>query len=179
MEKKHRYSLIIQICHWLTAPLVIGLFILGIWMVELSYYDPWYQPAPDLHKSFGILLFGIMLIRVLAKISQQAPSPMRNLVHWQALLAKMTHLLMYIFIFTIIITGYLMSTASGKPVIWFEWLKIPAIISYGDVQADLAGDIHQYTAYALILLVVLHIIGFIQHQFIHKDQIIKRITPFK
>ena len=51
--------------HWLVAATVIGLFALGLWMVDLGYYDPWYRTGPDIHRSIGILLFAVMLVRLL------------------------------------------------------------------------------------------------------------------
>ena len=50
-----RYGLVSVLLHWSVALVVFGLFGLGFWMVGLSYYDPWRQSAPDLHKSIGIL----------------------------------------------------------------------------------------------------------------------------
>lgn len=179
MSKPQSHSAIIQLTHWLSAPLIIGLFILGIWMVELSYYHNWYQRAPDIHKSLGVLLFIIMLVRVTARCMQTQPEPLTNLPNWQHKAAEFTHVLMYICTFIILISGYLMSTASGKAVVVFDWFSIPALISYGDTQADNAGLIHQYTAYVLICSVILHVLAFVQHQFFYKDKILKRITPQK
>ena len=59
------YGLISIIIHWLVALAVFGLFGLGYWMVELSYYDDWYRRAPDIHRSIGILLLMVMVFRVL------------------------------------------------------------------------------------------------------------------
>ncbi|WAJ70565.1 cytochrome b [Catenovulum adriaticum] len=179
MSKPQSHSTIIQIIHWLSAPLIIGLFILGIWMVELSYYHTWYQRAPDIHKSLGILLFIILFVRIIARCVQTQPEPVSNIPKWQHKAAEFTHILMYVCIFIILVSGYLMSTASGKPVLVFDWFSVPALISYGDIQADNAGLVHQYTAYLLICTVILHILAFVQHQFFYKDHIIKRITPLK
>ena len=58
--------------HWLVAFGVIGLFALGLWMVELSYYDPWYRNAPNIHKGIGVLLFLVMLGRLVWRL---VPAP--------------------------------------------------------------------------------------------------------
>nr|MCS5564310.1 cytochrome b/b6 domain-containing protein [Oleiphilaceae bacterium] len=50
-----RYGLIAILIHWLVAVTVIGLFALGYWMVDLTYYDDWYKRAPDIHRSIGLL----------------------------------------------------------------------------------------------------------------------------
>ena len=50
--------------HWLVAVAVFGLFGLGYWMVDLSYYDDWYRTGPNIHRSIGILLLLVMLFRL-------------------------------------------------------------------------------------------------------------------
>ena len=74
-----RYGLVSVLLHWSVALVVFGLFGLGFWMVGLSYYDPWRQSAPDLHKSIGILLFAVMLLRVLWRLLNPAPAPLAML----------------------------------------------------------------------------------------------------
>ena len=50
------YGWLSIVLHWLTALLVFGMFALGLWMVELDFYNPWYKDAPHYHKSIGIVL---------------------------------------------------------------------------------------------------------------------------
>ena len=50
------YGLVAIVLHWSMAVVVIVLFALGLWMVDLTYYDPWYRRAPDIHKGLGVLL---------------------------------------------------------------------------------------------------------------------------
>lgn len=60
-----RFGHISVLLHWLVALAVYGMFALGLWMVTTGYYDSWYHPAPELHKSIGMTLFAIMLFRVI------------------------------------------------------------------------------------------------------------------
>ncbi|HCA64050.1 MAG TPA: cytochrome b, partial [Pseudomonas sp.] len=60
------------------AVAVFGLFALGFWMVGLNYYSSWYRTAPDLHKSIGILLLLVMLLRVLWRFVSPAPAPLAS-----------------------------------------------------------------------------------------------------
>ncbi|MCB1762843.1 MAG: cytochrome b/b6 domain-containing protein, partial [Gammaproteobacteria bacterium] len=59
--------------HWLVAIFVFGLFGLGIWMTRLDYYHTWYKQAPDLHKSTGVVLLGILLLRLLWRLINTNP----------------------------------------------------------------------------------------------------------
>lgn len=171
--KTDQYPLVLKICHWLSAILVIGLFSVGFWMVDLSYYSEWYQLAPTQHKNFGLVLLVVMFIRLAVKLSRPTPPPIGH--RWEQIAARVTHILFYVFIFLIILSGYLISTAKGQGIHWFGIIEIPATISYQEDQADLAGDIHKYLAYTLIALVVVHVLGALKHHFIDKDSIFKRI----
>ncbi|GAB7194876.1 hypothetical protein OS11_11480 [Dickeya oryzae] len=56
-----RYGYISVLLHWASAITVYGMFALGLWMVTLGYYNPWYHNAPEIHKGIGILLFLTLL----------------------------------------------------------------------------------------------------------------------
>jgi cytochrome b561 len=71
-----RYGLVSIVLHWGVALAVFGLFGLGLWMVGLDYYDPWRKSGPDLHKSIGLVLLAVMLLRVFWRfISPPPPAP--------------------------------------------------------------------------------------------------------
>ncbi|MEJ2417556.1 MAG: cytochrome b/b6 domain-containing protein, partial [Exilibacterium sp.] len=58
-----QYGLVTILLHWIIAILVIGLFALGLYMTDLTYYDPWYRKGPDLHRSLGIIVALLLLLR--------------------------------------------------------------------------------------------------------------------
>lgn len=66
--------------HWLVAVAVFGLFGLGYWMVDLSYYDDWYRTGPDIHRSIGILLLLVMLFRLVWRLFNPLPRADRKSV---------------------------------------------------------------------------------------------------
>ena len=69
----HGWGIASIVMHWLSALIVVGLFALGWWVTGLGYYDSWYQLAPWWHKSFGMLLLGVTLLRVAWRLSQSTP----------------------------------------------------------------------------------------------------------
>ena len=80
---KKRYGIVHVTLHWLVAMVVIGLFAVGFWMVELDYYNAWYRTAPFYHKSIGILLFGVMLFRLVWVLWQPKPAPIDTHKDWE------------------------------------------------------------------------------------------------
>lgn len=137
-----RYGVISAAFHWLSAIIVYGMFALGLWMVTLSYYDGWYHKAPELHKSIGILLMMGLVIRVLWRVISPPPGPLPSYSPMTRLAARAGHLALYLLLFAIGISGYLISTADGKPISVFGWFDVPATLADAGAQADFAGALH-------------------------------------
>lgn len=174
---KNSYGWLSIALHWLSAIVVFGMFALGVWMVELGYYSPWYKEAPYYHKSVGLLLCGLIILRLIWKSSQIRPAGIGK--HWEQALAKLVHTILYVGLFSLFLSGYLISTADGRGIDIFNWVTIPSLGEWIDDQEVVAGDIHQWLAYGLIGLVVIHAFAALKHHFIEKDSTIKRmIKPF-
>ncbi len=160
--------------HWLMAFTSFGLFGLGLYMVELGYYDSWYRSSMDLHKSIGLTLAFVYVARLLWSWSQTSPIVIANKA-WQALLAKLIHRLLYLMLFAIMCSGYLISTADGRSIEIFGLFSVPALPFAFDQQEDTAGFIHWLLAWGLMVLVALHAAAALQHHFILKDNTLKRM----
>jgi cytochrome b561 len=164
--------------HWLTALTVIGLFVLGLWMVGLNYYHPWYYRAADIHKSLGLLLFGLVAARLLWRLANPVPEHTPG-PRWEHRLADAVHWVIYLLLFAILATGYLIPTAAGQPVSVFGWFDIPAFVTGIPNQETLAGRLHEYLAWALIALLVLHVAGALKQHFIHRNRTLKRMLGIR
>ncbi len=161
--------------HWAVALVVYGMFALGLWMVTLGYYDVWYHNAPEIHKSIGCILFAIMVIRFIWRYVSPPPTPLSSYSSLTRISAIVAHLTLYVALFAILITGYLISTADGQPISVFGWFDVPALISGGAAQADFAGDIHLWLAWAVVILSVLHGLAALKHHFVDGDITLKRM----
>lgn len=161
--------------HWLVAICVFGLFGLGWWMTGLDYYHAWYKQGPDLHKSIGVMVLGLLLLRLVWRLFNGRPAPLPTHGEWEIRLTHLVHLLLYLLLFAIITSGYLISTADGRPISVFDWFELPPLQLGIEQQADIAGTIHWYLALILISLVVVHAAGAMKHHFIDKDETLKRM----
>lgn len=170
-----RYGVTSAAFHWLSAIIVYGMFALGLWMVTLSYYDGWYHKAPELHKSIGILLMMGLVIRVLWRVISPPPGPLQSYSPMTRLGAKAGHLALYLLLFAIGISGYLISTADGKPISVFGWFDVPATLADAGAQADFAGALHFWLAWSVVVLSVMHGFMALKHHFIDKDDTLKRM----
>ena len=157
---------------------VIGLFALGLWMVELDYYSSWYNRAPYIHKAVGILLFGLIGLRLLWRLANPLPDDEPG-PRWEHRLAHIVHWLIYLLLFAIIATGYLIPTATGESIDVFGLFAVPALVTGIDNQEDLAGELHFWLAWALIALVALHVGGALKQHFINRNRTLKRMLGLR
>ena len=158
--------------HWLVAISVIGLFGLGLWMVELTYYDAWYRRAPDLHKGVGVLLFFVMLARLAWHLGN--PRPRLSGAPWERQAARLVHGLLYLLLYALMVSGYLISTADGRAIDVFGLFGLPASLT-GKNQEDIAGVVHEVLAYGVIALASLHTLAALKHHLIDHDNTLKRM----
>lgn len=161
--------------HWLSALSIFGLFGLGYYMVDLTYYHAWYKTAPELHKSVGIVFFGLTILRLIWRYKQVSPNHLASHNSFEQKAGKAIHSLLYLLIFIIMITGYLISTADGRGIEVFELITVPAFGSLIENQEDIAGLVHKWLAYLLIILAILHALAALKHHFIDKDDTLNRM----
>ena len=172
---ENHYGLISIAIHWLAALTVFGLFGLGYWMVDLSYYSEWYKTAPYWHKSVGILLALLICFRLLWRILSPSPKPLATHASWERKLSAVVQFILYGGMFSLFISGYLISTADNRAISVFGWFDLPSAGELFAHQADIAGWVHQYIAYLLIAVAVLHGIAALKHHFFDKDNTLTRM----
>lgn len=168
-----QYNTIAKTIHWISALAVFSLFALGYWMVDLTYYSEWYKVAPHWHKSIGLILFALTLLRIIWKLITQSPEV--EGAPWEKLGAKIAHGLLYLILFATFLSGYLISTADGRGIEVFNWFTLPGLGSLVENQEDIAGDVHFYLTYSLIGLALLHALAALKHHFINKDNTLKKM----
>lgn len=168
-DSPDRYGWLSMLLHWGTAVAVFGLFGLGLWMRELSYYDPWYQQGPFIHKSLGILVFAAVLLRLLWRALNPRPLDAPTLRPWERITAHITHYALYAMLLATMLAGYLISTADGRAIDVFTWFSVPATLHGLDGQEDIAGDVHEVLAWLLVISALVHAAAALKHHFFDRD----------
>ncbi|WP_082130341.1 cytochrome b [Kiloniella spongiae] len=178
------YGWLARLFHWSIALAATGLFGLGLYMVELSYYEPAYKTYPSLHKSIGLLVAVLMIFRLIWRLINLAPLPLSSSAHSNATAIKqvlehkaasMVHFLLYALPFALFLSGYLISTADGRPIFVFDMMEVPALFPPSKGMEDTAGLVHEIIAWSLAGFVVLHALAALKHHFINKDRTLKRM----
>ena len=167
------YGLVSVLLHWSMAALVIGLYALGKVIVDLDYDDPWYLKGPEWHLGLGALTALLLVIRLLWRLTNPRPGIMGR--PWERQVALWVHRSFYVLIAAIVISGYLITTADGKPLSVFGWVEIPATLHNYPNQEDSAGGVHAWLADGLIMLAVMHGLAALKHHFIDRDATLLRM----
>lgn len=168
------WGLVSILLHWVSALAIIGLFILGWWMTGLGYYDSWYNLGPWWHRSVGMLLLFATLIRLIWRIANPVPAAKGHRL--ERLAAHLGHIGLYGLMLVVLVSGYLISTADGRGISVFDAFTVPALISGLPNQATVAGQVHWYSALALILLAGGHTLAALKHHCLDRNDVLRRMV---
>ena len=170
----HTYGMGSIIIHWGMALVIIGMYPLGLYIDTLDYYDPAYRTVPQWHKSIGLILMGLLIIRMLWRVINVQPLPMPQPKLLQ-MVTKLAHSGLYLLLLIALVSGYMISTADGRPIALFNLFEVPALPAVTENQEDIAGEIHYWSTTALITLAGLHALAALKHHYINKDNTLKRM----
>jgi cytochrome b561 len=170
-----QYGVVAITLHWVVAAVIIGLFALGYWMVGLDYYHEWYKEAPDIHRSIGILLFITMTVRVLWRMINPRPAPLSTHQRFEIIAAHGAHILLYLLIFTAMVSGYLISTADGSSISVFDWFEVPSVTGRIKGMEDTAGLVHYWVTWSIVGLASVHAAAALKHHWFDKDDTLRRM----
>ncbi|MBF0174725.1 MAG: cytochrome b [Magnetococcales bacterium] len=173
-----RYGFVARLLHWSMFGLLSTLIVLGLWMTGLTYYDPWYQRAPAIHEGLGLLSFLLFVFRVGWRRWDPPPACSLGMPAWEINIAHWTHRVLYVLMGIIPVTGYLITTAKGLPVVVFGWFSVPALLPRQPGMEDLAGSVHLALGLTLAGLACLHMMAALKHHFIDKDDTLAKMVPF-
>ncbi len=169
------YGLVARAFHWVTALAVFGLFGLGLWMTSLTYYDSWYRLGPWWHKGIGITLFVLIVARLVWRRFSPPPAPIESHKPYERIAAHLVHGLLYLLLFAVMLSGYLISTADGRPIPYFDLFEIAALPWAIKDQEDIAGTILLWLASSLVGVAILHALAAIKHHFVDRDRTLSRM----
>ncbi|TNC81985.1 MAG: cytochrome b [Oleiphilus sp.] len=174
-NQAHQWSITSISLHWLSALLVFTLYPLGWYMVELDYYDAWYRTAPYWHKGLGLLLFALILLRLTSRMSAGKVAGLPSHQAWEIRVASLVHFLLYVLLLISCVSGYMISTADGRGISFFDLFEVPAWTIGLDQQEELAGTVHEWVTNMLIGLAGVHALAALKHHFYDRDATILRM----
>jgi cytochrome b561 len=171
-----RYTRTAMLLHWLVAALILGMFGLGIYMADLPL-SPQKLKLYSYHKWAGITVLLLALARLAWRIGHAPPPLPASQPQWQQLTAHAGHGLLYVLIFAAPLSGWMMSSALGFPVVWFGVLPLPDLIDKNKEIGELLKLVHRYLNYTFLVVVTGHALAAIKHQWLDRDGTLSRMLP--
>jgi cytochrome b561 len=186
LARPARYTGVAIALHWLVAVLIGGNLVL-VWFVD-DWPKDWTRPVIDLHKSIGITVLGLALLRLLWRVGHPPPPPPPGYSRLERLAALAAHLGLYVLILSIPLSGWLHDSAwkdaPTHPMSLYglvPWPRIGAIMTLPADQKEALHKsffaLHQWLAYGLYGLFALHVAGALKHQFIDREPELQRMLP--
>jgi len=175
MQGEGRYTTVAVALHWLVAVLVVAQFAFGWWMQEIPKYPTGLRAeAFNLHKSVGLLLLALMLLRLGWRAGHPPPA-LPAMPRWQSNAARATHIGLYVLLVAMPLTGYLGSAFSGYPVRLFGWV-LPAWAARDDAVKAWMSSAHLAVSWSLLAVFVVHVAGAVKHAAIDRDGLMRRMS---
>ena len=165
-----------KLLHWLVAISVLT-------TVPVAFAMVWVGEGPtqnflyNFHKSLGVLIFILMILRLLNRLAVGAPIPDPGIEPWQQKLSAAVHSTLYGLLITMPIVGYVANSAFGAPTPFFGLFELPPIVCKNEALSDRLFMLHRWVGFAIILLAGMHISAALFHRFIRRDNVLQRMLP--
>ena len=170
-----RYGLAAKLLHWSVAASILGLVWLGWYMVDLTYYDAWYNGSLAWHKALGLVAFVLGAVKIAWTVYSRPPAHAASLKRWERAAANAVHHVFYGMMVLIPLSGYFVSTSEGEGIDMWGWFKVPAVVVAGERLRDFAIEAHYWCAYGTLALTAVHAAAAMKHQLLDRDGTLRRM----
>ena len=170
------YSGFAILLHWLVALLILGSFVVGTYMVDLDL-SPLKLKVYSWHKWIGVTVFLLVAVRLAWRVGLRAPAPPMAMPAWQRRAAAISHVLLYLLMVVIPVSGWVMSSAGGFPVVYFGVLQLPDLVAKNKELFELMKSVHYILNKTLLAVVLLHVAAALKHHYVDRDDVLARMLP--
>ncbi len=164
--------------HWLIAGAIVLQYVLAELAEEAADADLAMQQLGLLanHKSVGITILGLAVVRLVWRLAHRPPALPENMAEWQVIASKISHGTLYVLLFFLPITGWLMSSATAYSVSWFNLVTLPDLVAPDESLKDTLVQLHHFGAEALFVIAVIHLGAALKHAVIDRDGVLARMS---
>jgi cytochrome b561 len=160
---------LVAICVLITAPVAISMTRVGKGPTQDILYN--------LHKSIGVLILILMVLRLINRLTAGAPIADPGIKPWQKTVSSAVHTSLYVLLFAMPIVGYIANSAFGASTPFFGLFDLPPIVGKNEELATQLFTIHRWVGWLLIILVLTHVSAALYHYFVRRDNVLHRMLP--
>ena len=170
-----RFSGTQRLLHWTMAAGIVAMLFIGVGM--LSTIAPSYVPLVATHKTLGVALFALVLVRLALRVVLGAPPLPADLPPLIRLGAVLSHWGLYGLMIAMPLIGWAMLSAAAYPVVLFGNIQLPPILPQSDALHTLLWAAHRWLAFAFFALILLHVAAALFHALIRRDGVFEAMSP--
>ncbi len=174
-KQAESYTRTAKVLHWLMALGLVANFAFGTYMHDLPL-SPQKLQYYSWHKWAGIVLLGLVTLRLVWRLLVRPPA-LLPAPAWQQAVAHTLHWTLYVLMFAIPLSGWMMSSASGFPVVLFGVWQLPDLVAKDKSLFEALKDLHEALNTGLLVLVLVHVAAALKHHFIDRDGTLARMLP--
>ncbi|WP_421996813.1 cytochrome b [Reyranella sp.] len=171
-----RFTGLQRLLHWLMAICVLAMLFIGIFMV--STVRPDYVPLVALHKTLGVTIFFLVLIRIVVRSISGTPPLPADLPPMMRLGAHLSHYALYALMIAMPLIGYAMLSTAAYPVVLWGNIRLPALLPQSDQLHTLLWAAHRWLALAFFALILLHFAAALFHALVRRDGVFQSMASF-
>jgi cytochrome b561 len=170
-----RFSGAQRLLHWAMAAGIVAMLFIGVGM--LSTVAPAYVPLVATHKTLGVALFALVLVRLVLRLTLGAPPLPADLPPVMRLGAVLSHWALYGLMIVMPLLGWAMLSAAAYPVVLFGNFRLPPILPQSDSLHTLLWAAHRWLAFAFFALILLHVAAALFHALVRRDGVFEAMSP--
>lgn len=163
--------------HWSTAVLILVMVALG-WLAVTYPLSPAKLQLFNWHKSLGLFVLAWVTLRLAWRLAHRAPEPPVDSSPAEKRAARIAHGSLYILMFAMPITGWVINSAADFPLKWFGLFSVPPLVAPDKGVQDTAEAVHLILFWTLLGLVVLHAAAAVYHHRQRRNNVLTRMLPF-
>ena len=165
-----------KLLHWLVAACVLTTLPVALAMGRVGE-GPTQDLLYNLHKSLGVLILILMVLRLINRLVVGAPAPDPSLEPWQRAVSSAVHGALYVLLIAMPVVGYIANSAYGAPTPFFGLFTLPKIVADNQALATQLFTLHRWTGFLVIALAGMHIGAALFHFVIRRDTVLQRMLP--
>lgn len=162
--------------HWVMAALILAQIALGL-MATSWQVSPLKLELFVWHKSIGMLILLLVLSRLLWRLLNPTPALPAGTPVWERIAARSSHLLLYVLMIALPISGWILNSASNIPFRIFWLIRLPAIVPPEERIADLFARVHGGLFVLIAVVIIVHIGAALRHHFVKRNNVLSRMLP--
>jgi cytochrome b561 len=175
MADIQRFAPVQRVLHWVMAICILAMLFIGVGMV--STIMPKYLGLIEVHKTLGIIVLILVLIRIVARWRYGAPPLPASLPAPMKLAAVLSHYVLYGLMIVMPLLGWAMLSAGAYPVVLLWGLRLPPILPQSEFWHTVLWDAHHYLGLLFYAVILAHLAAALMHALIRRDGVFQAMSP--